>query len=270
VPTLIETLAAELERPRELSAQVARYLSRTYDVDDAGIGPFLVDELPKLEDDEIDLVLSPLFTPKLSDQVIFAELLGRDSIPREQWPDLIQQLAGRPVRAHLKTDDGRSHAVVLREVTIERYVHRLRLDGTITEPIVVLLRQTPPTDRATLQAVARRAVWEPGGRGQILERYLTAALDRGIYRLNDAIELLNLVESYKPEDQAGLLGMIPQWRQLLESEINSAGGPKPFFSQRAEQMHGGDRDQRQRDEAHVAAKQKELAFLERLQQALAG
>jgi hypothetical protein len=36
------------------------------------------------EDYEHDLILSPLFTPKLPDRAIFAEVLGRESAPREQ------------------------------------------------------------------------------------------------------------------------------------------------------------------------------------------
>ncbi|HSU87650.1 MAG TPA: hypothetical protein VLL56_02380, partial [Terriglobia bacterium] len=129
LPGLVVALAAELERPRELSPRVLNYIGDTYSVEKEGIGTFLVEELPKLEDYEIDLVLSPVFTPKLADQAVFAELLGRDSVPREQWPAIIQELVARPTRAQLLTLDGKAHTVVLREVTIERYVHRLRLEG---------------------------------------------------------------------------------------------------------------------------------------------
>ena len=104
---LLETLAAELERPRELSARVVNYIGGTYGIDHDAIGPFLVDELPRLEDYELDLILSPVFTPKLVDQAVFAELLGSESVPREQWPALIQQLAARPTCAQLVTGDSR-------------------------------------------------------------------------------------------------------------------------------------------------------------------
>ena len=80
VPTLIETLAAELEHPRPLPAQVVNHLSGTYSIDRTAIGPFLVNELPKLEDYEVDLILSPLFTPTLSEQIPGAELLGKEFV----------------------------------------------------------------------------------------------------------------------------------------------------------------------------------------------
>ena len=112
VPSLIDTIASELERPRDITTQVAKHLDGAYGVERDAIGPFLEDRLPKLEDDEHDLILSPLFTPKLSDQSVFAELLGSRSIPKNDWPALIQELVNRPTVAHLITSEHQTHAVV--------------------------------------------------------------------------------------------------------------------------------------------------------------
>src|SRR6185436_9641256 len=57
VLTLMEALATELERPRELKSKVIKYLNGNYAVDEDSVGVFLVHELPKLEDYEIDLIL---------------------------------------------------------------------------------------------------------------------------------------------------------------------------------------------------------------------
>jgi hypothetical protein len=267
VKSLVEILTAELERPRELSFQVVNHLCGMYGIDREAAGSFLVQELPGLEDYEIDLILSPLFTPKLTDQAVFAEALGKDAISRAQWPALIQQLVDRPTRAQLVTIDHQVHPVPLRAVTIERYVHRLRLDGNIPESTLELIDRTPAADRAMLKAVARRAVFEDEARRGILVRYLTQAESRGGYRLSDAVDLLNLVESYRPKDVGDVLARIPPWQQGLRSEIN-ASGSKPFFNQRIEEEHGGGRDQRHHDHARVSAKQNELEFLDRLLLAL--
>src|ERR1041385_4671412 len=109
VPDLLETLAAELERPRQITTQGLNHVVETYGIPRDQIASFLATELAKLEDYEIDLVLSPLFTPTLRDQAVFAELLGRDSFPSGQWPALVQQLAARPTRAQLVTEDGATH-----------------------------------------------------------------------------------------------------------------------------------------------------------------
>ena len=267
VSSLIDTIAAELERPRPITAQVAKHLDGAYGVERDAVGPFLEDRLPKLEDDEHDLILSPLFTPKLSDQAIFAELLGNRTIEKTDWPGLIQELVNRPAVAHLVTGEGQTHAVALREVTIERYVKRLRLDGTISADMMKLIDQTPAADHPMLKAVARRAIWESTARGEMLVRLLSQSIAGGTYRLDDVINLLKLAEDYQPANSSALLARIPRWIKLLEEEINTAGGPKPFFSQTVQYMHGGN-DQRQSDEARIGAKRNELAFLERVQKLL--
>jgi len=267
---LLETLAAELERPRRLPAQVVNHLSGTYGLDRDAIGDFLVNRLAELEDYEIDLALSPVFTPTLPDQAVFAELLGQESVPASEWPGLIQQLVVRPTRAQLVTADGLTHSTPLRDVSIGRFVHRLRLDATIPAPLFALVSQFPPGDQPLLKAVARRAVWENEPRREILARYLTATIGGATNRLADSVELLKLAETYQPADVAGLVAQIPQWLQVLRQEINESGGGKPFFNERVEELHGGGRDQRHQDNSRVTAKENERAFLERLQQVLTG
>jgi hypothetical protein len=262
VPTLIDTIAAELERSRDITTQVAKHLDGAYGVERDAVGAFVQDRLPKLEDDEHDLILSPLFTPKLADQAVFAELLGERSVPKGDWPELIGKLVIRPTVAHLITAERQTHAVTLREVSIERYVKRLRLDGTISADMMKVIDQTPEADQPLLKAVARRAIWESPARGAMLVKVLTQS-----YSLKDAVDLLKLMEDYQPADSSALLARIPRWIKLLEEEINSAGGAKPFFSQTVQQLHGGN-DQRQADEARTEAKRMELAFLERVQKIL--
>jgi hypothetical protein len=232
------------------------------------VGAFLSGELPRLEDYEIDLILSPIFTPRFSDQAIFAGLLGADAIPRDQWPGLVGELATRPVRSRLVTPDGVVHAVPLREVTIERYVHRLRLEATIPESLFKLLDTVPAADRPAVTAIARSAVWNVGNRREILGRYLAAATGNADYNLQDALDLMNIVDTRKPADLISLLAGIPQWQEAIRNQIDVFSRSKPFFIDRLEEMHGGDRDQRPQDNVRIAARESELAFLGRLQRIL--
>jgi hypothetical protein len=269
VAPLVETIAAELEHPRELSSRVLNYISGHYGVDEDAIGSFLTNELPKLEDYEIDLVLSPVFTPKLSDQAIFADLLGTESISRDRWSGLVQELVARPVRAQLVTVDGKHHSVTLREVTIERYVYRLRLDAKVPEALFKLVDGIPASaDRALVKAVVRQVVWENPGAREILERFLTDAIHSATYRLDDTLALLNLVEGRKPSNLADLLTRLPGWQEALRRQIEVASGPKPFFNEDIRLMHGGGRDQRAQDGIGMSAKERDLEFLDRLQRLL--
>jgi hypothetical protein len=245
------------------------YISGHYMIDHDGIGAFLVDRLPSLEDDEVDLILSPVFTPKLTDQVIFANLLGRDSIPRNQWPNLIQQLVAKPIRARLTTPDGNTHTVTLSEVIIERYVQRLRLEGTIPELLFKLIDPIPIADLPLMKTIARRAVWEDAEVCNILIQYLSRTIDDGSYSLDEIVELLDLVETRKPASVGELLARIPAWQAALRQQLDATSGGKPFFLEDIRALHGGGRDQRQQDDVRLTAKQNELAFLDRLQRVLA-
>lgn len=268
VPTLLDTLAAELERPRPVTAQVITHLVGTCGLTRDAVGHFLETELPRLEDYEIDLILSPLFTPTLSDQAPFADLLGRNSVPPAEWPGLIQQLLARPTVAPLLTDDAAPHAVPLRAVTLERFVHRLRLEGTIPETLgPALARVSDPAARPTLQAIARRAIWADPARCDILQHYLSHAPATAPDPLADAVALLKLVETYQPASRRELLAQIPHWQRILRQELNPSA--KPFFNERVEELHGGGRDQRRSDHTRLSAKESELALLDRLQRVLA-
>ncbi|HXG47593.1 MAG TPA: hypothetical protein VNO52_08210 [Methylomirabilota bacterium] len=266
---LLETLAQALERPRELSPQVIDHLAGTHGTETPALGPFLEEKLPVLEDYEVDLALSPLFTPTLREQAPFAVLLGGEPVPRDQWPALIQELLARPTRIQLITPDGRTHAVPARAVTLERFVHRLRLDGHVPAALVQRIRRLPPpTDPALLLAIARRAIWESAPRRRILEAFLAFAPGPDATWLDDATSLLNVMETYEPADLAELLARIPGWERTLQQQIEEANRPKSFFNERVEEMHGGGRDQRRADVARILAKQAELASLSRLREVL--
>jgi len=270
--SLLDALAADLERPREVPPQVIKHLGGVHNVTRDNISAFLANELTGLEEYEIDLIFSPIFTPTIHDQAVSAALLGQGSVPAQQWPGLIAQLVARPTHAHLIASKGASAAtpVLLREVTIERYVNRLRLDATIPDPLFKLITHlAPESDRPVLLAVARRAVWENAARREILQAYLTTAISRDDYRLADVLDLLKLAEIYQPAGISDLLARIPQWQQILRQEIKDGSGPRPFLNERIEEMHGGGRDQRREDGPAMAARRNEQAFLQRLQQVMA-
>jgi len=266
---LFECLVRELERPRAVSEQVTKHLTETYEARREDLGNFLVNELPRLEDYEIDLALAPLFTPTLAEQAVVADLLGAESVPAATWPAVIQKLVQRPTMASLVTADGQTHRVPLREVTVERLVHRLRLDGTIAAEVAPLVARVAAQDQAIIKAVARRAIWDSAGRRAILIRFLETGLATATGSA-DAGALLRLVETYQPANLNELAAQIPHWQNVLREEINTGAATRPFFNERVEELHGGGRDRRRPDESRLAGKQDEMAFLHRLQAVLTG
>ncbi len=262
----VDAVAAELERPRALLKQVVDHLASHYSVSRDELGAFFTSQLDALEDYEVDLLFSPLFTPTLTDQSLFSDLLDRQTLPASAWPVLLRKLIDRPTVAHLTTEDGITHAIKLREVSLERFVTRLNLDVVIPDPLGKLLHSLPPAeDRALLKALARRIVWNKEPRRAVLFRYLLAATSEGFYRREDLLVLLKLMETYQPKDAADLLARIPHWQEVMKNEMLSAASPKPFFAARVQELHGGGRDQRHQDDSLISGKQRELEFLGRLQ-----
>ncbi len=262
----VDAVAAELERPRPLLKQVVDHLASHYSVSRDEQGAFFASQLEALEDYEVDLLFSPLFTPTLPEQAAFSELLDWQTLPAAEWPRLIRLLAERPTVARLTTEDGLTHAIKLREVSLERFVTRLNLDVVIPDPLAKLLHSLPPAeDRALLKALARRIVWNREPRRAVLFRYLLAATSDDFYSRSDLLLLLKVMETYQPKDAADLLARIPHWQEVLKTEMLSAASPKMFFAARVQELHGGGRDQRHQDNSAISGKQRELDFLGRLQ-----
>lgn len=266
---LFARLVEELERPRPLGAQVIWHLTDHHDLAREDIGRFLDEQLPTLEEGDLDLLLSPLFTPKLTDQARIAEVLQDRALPDGEWPDWIRRLHQRPTLGQLLDDGGQAHRFALQPVTLERFVHRLRLDGSVGPEIAGLIRHlfTEPA-RPLLFAVARRAIWNTSARVEVLRRQLSAPHEAGIVKA-DALALLQLMETAEPEDAADILGRIPAWTDTLRQQIAEAGQPKMFFNEQVRYLHGGGRDQRNPAPDANVTRQAELEFLRRLRTVLA-
>ncbi len=265
---LLAALARELERPRELPDQVVRHLNTAYGIGPEEVGAFLDTRLADLEDYEIDLVLSPIFTPALPDQAKFVTWLGATALTEAAIAELVDTLTRRPTVAHLITSEGASHAVTLRAVTIARYVRRLRLDGAIAEPIHHRLKLvTTDANRDLAFAVARRSIWTAAGRLEILQRFFDQAQEWD-WTPADLLTLLRLVEGYEPSGFNDFHQRLPGWIESVRREANAAINPKPFFNERVEELHGGGRDQRPAGDVRAEARQNELKLLLHLQRML--
>ncbi|MSU26641.1 MAG: hypothetical protein EXS27_01850 [Pedosphaera sp.] len=187
-------------------------------------------------------------------------------MPASEWQVLIRKLTARPTVERLTTEESVTHAIKLREVSLERFVTRLNLDVVIPDPLGKLLHSLPPAEgRALLKALARRIVWNKEPRRAVLFRYLLASTSEDFYDRADLLSLLKVMETYQPKDADDLLAHIPHWQEVLKREMLSAASPKPVFAARVQELHGGGRDRRHQDNSLISGKQHELQFLGRLQ-----
>jgi hypothetical protein len=275
---LLDLIVRELERARDLPAQVIRHLNTTYGTPREELGTFLETELGRLEDYEVDLILSPAFTPTLDDQALVASLLRGRSIPAEEIGAIVRRVVARPTVAHLAAEDGVGHPVPLREVTVERYVRRLRLEGAVSPALVQAIEgRFAAADQAVALAVARRAIWTPPARQSLLEHYLISddegrtsdegrvVADLGV---EDLLVLLRLAETYEPAGLPDFRDRFTGWLDAVRREAGAALQPRPFFNNRVEDLHGGGRDQRRPVDPKSARREAELHSMLRLQAGL--
>ena len=108
----VDAVAMKLERPRALLKQVVDHLASHYSVSRDELGAFFTSQLDALEDFEVDLLFSPLFTPTLTDQAVFSDLLDLQPLPTSEWPVLLRKLTDRPTVAHLTAEDGNDKILI--------------------------------------------------------------------------------------------------------------------------------------------------------------
>lgn len=262
---LEDAVHADLSSTRQLPAQIAVHLSAHHEVDTDVVVPFFEQEFPKLEDYQVDLILSPAFTPTLQDQSRYSSYLMPSPVPSTELAPLVHRLAIRPTLAHFVLATGGEFRVPLREVIIDRYVRRLNLDHAMSDAVWACVRHlAPEADRSKLMAIARRPIWRPPNRNALLLNALSRAFDQESYRLYDFELLLRLAEQYQPTHAEELASLIPELLRGIETEISQHSVPKPFFSDRIREMHGGSRDQRITSHDFTSEKQSMLEALRRL------
>ena len=267
---LIDAIAAELERPRALTAQVLKHLASAHAVGRDEVADFFKDQLAGLEDFEIDLILSPLFTPSLAEQAVFGALLQGGSVPKGQWGELVEHLLARPVVGSFVLEDGSTQSAPLREVTVERYVHRLRLEASLDDVTLSAVHAIPwPSIQPLIIACARRAIWDNRSRLPLLQHLLRqpATSESDLAAL--VTGFLSLMEAYQPADAAALVSRLDHVIEVTRQQALNLASPKPFFSVRIQDMHGGGRDQRSATATTVEAREQEMRFLQRLRAAFA-
>lgn len=261
---------ADLSAPRALPPQVIVHLAAHHDVEMENVGEFLSVQLPGLEDYHFDLILSPAFTPKLEDQARYSPLLQSGPVPSDQIAPLIRSLELRPTVARFSLPAGGECLVPLREVILDRYVRRLQLEKVVPEPVAECIRHlVPKADQDRLHAIARRPVWQEAWRSALLLHALTSSLKREAFAIADFELLLRLVEQYEPSQASELMEWLPEIVQGMETEIAQHSVPKPFFSDRIREMHGGTRDHRASNQSAIEGRIDEIAALRRLGELLA-
>jgi hypothetical protein len=170
---LLKKLAEDLSRERIISLQVRTYIADQYGYDEDQLVRFFDEKVPTLEDYEVDLTFSPLFTPSLEDRAAYAAILGEQALSKAEVHHLSTQLAERNLYGHFITPKRENIPMILREVTIDRFVDRLYLEHPIDADVFKAIEATAPKGEDTfMKVLGRDSVWQEPWRRDTLIAFL--------------------------------------------------------------------------------------------------
>jgi hypothetical protein len=250
---LIQMIEEELTKPRQLTEQVINYIASHYSYTLDQIDKFFEEELSKLEDYELDLLFSPIFTPKVSDKAIFSKILDDVEITSEDVDEIVENLKERNLTASffisLKKENGtieKKFSVPLNRINLERYIRLLYLDCQPSKQLSRAIDVVFRSECDKIKAILRDKFWKEEWREEFLRAYLVYIAGQGEVSVEKFELLLKIFRSNPTaRDIYEIYESISDLIQWTQSQVDmlKAGG-KRFFNEMIEQTYkfeGGDK-----------------------------
>lgn len=234
---LIKKLAEDLSRERVMTPQVQEYIINQYGVNPEEFAAFFADRVPGLEDYELDLIFSPLFTPTLSDRSGYGAILGAEALGTEEVRGLIETLVQKPVYAHFLVENRQNIPMALQEVTIERFVDRLYLDRPLSEGLNALIGEAAPVAlQGELRMLARESVWQDSWRQDLLAAFLRLFHLQQNVALEKVLFLTDFVRTYRPGNLNDLQRQLDSMIQSCKKDLENVRG-RSFHDAHLKEMY---------------------------------
>ena len=229
---LLKIIEGLLGRERILSNKLGGRISTTMGVDDPLEG-LTAERLQGLEEYELELLLAPLFTPTMDDQIACEAALPLTGFPTGGQETLVAQLLAAHIRCDLVFGDGRQ-PLSPPEVVVERFVRLLRLDGVVDQAVAAYFETLDAAARHRCLCLARRRVWRSPERAALLRRCLEIMRDKNSFDPERFDFLSCFVHTYHP---VGVSGLVTALENLMESYHRDH--EHPIFNERLEEHQGG-------------------------------
>ena len=233
---VVNIIRGQLLRPRSVSVRVGGTVCGMLGVEDPLDGLSL-EVLSACEPFEVELLLSPLFTPVPPDLEACEAALPAAGLTAAAVEGVVAALTVANLFCPLSYGH-REQAVPVLEVVIDRYVRLLHLTAGVPALLLPLLEsiQLGEEDetRVTLFSLARRPVWHAENRARLLERVLQAMLERGSYQVDKVRFLTDFVGSYRPAGEVELLHALTNLVDAYHRDHEH-----PIYNQQLEHYQGG-------------------------------
>ncbi len=243
----------ELTKPKQLTDQVLSYIASRYSYTLDQIDKFFEEEISKLEDYELALLFSPIFTPKVSDKAVFSKILDDVEITSEDVDEIIEHLKKKILTASFYISLKRKNEMIEKKFTVplnhfnlERHVRLLYLDCQPSKQLSRAVGVVFQNESDKIKAILRDRFWKEGWREEFLKAYLVYIAGQSEISVEKFELLLKILHSnptasdiYEIHD---LLSDLIQWTQS-QVDMLKAGGRR-FFNEMIEQTYkfeGGDK-----------------------------
>ncbi len=242
---IIQMIEENLTKPRQLTEQVLNYILSHYSYTLDQIDKFFSD-VRNLEDYEIDILFSPMFTPGISDKAMFSKILDDVDVKSEDIDEIINQLEGKKLVANFYVSFKNGDEVVRKEFTmplnsvnLRRYVKLLNLDCQPSKQLSRAIEIVFPNESDKVKAILRDRFWKEDWREGFLRAYLSYVAGHGGASVEKFEFLLKvLLGNPTASDVYEIYELIYDVIQWTQTQVDVfKGGGRRFFNEMIEQTY---------------------------------
>jgi hypothetical protein len=216
---LIDEITRQLAAPRAIAVQVLDALLTQHQQTETTLPHYLQTTLPTLDDTDIDLLMSPAFTPTFDQRSACIALLADKTLTNQDQASLVTALDALPAQTTFTLPDGSAVTFTVPEVCLQRYVRLMQLNRAINPDVYQQLQaQVKPAEQPVYQTLARDVAWT--GREAMLQTLLPVLVSQPSTM---ARQMTDFVRTYRPDSLSDLDRHLESYIRSCESDLNRAG-----------------------------------------------
>lgn len=270
---LISKICGELTAERMLTKQVLDHLMSHHEVTPETLGAYFkrvrettTVELDGIEDYEIDLTFSPLFTPRLNDRAKYSRILDTVEVKHEDIEAIIDAAMGKNLQACFRDHDN-MYCMPLHEVLVRRYIRLLNLATPLSQKVKAVIEDSVPENaRDISKALSRDPVWLPEHRQDFLIAFLKVFKERGNFSVDKLDYLTDFTRTYRPVAILDMEQMLANLIEACNEDVHKIeGGHYLYYHDLIERHYMGSDNEQQLSENLLHSKERHIAMAMELQ-----
>lgn len=263
---LVKKIIEELSAERVLTKQVLDHLVSHHEVNLENLGEYFqrvrettTVEIDDIEDYEIDLAFSPLFTPRLRDRAKYSNLLDQADVRPEETEEIIDSIMQVKCEAKFRYHDA-VFAMPLHEVLIRRYVRLLNLTTQLSSRMQKAIEQYVPEPAHDIaKALAKDSVWLAERRQDFLISFLKVFKEKNNFTVDKMDFLTDFVRTYRPMSILNMDSMLHNLIEACNEDIHKIeGGHYLYYHDLVERHYMGSDNEQSLSEKLLHSKERTI------------